>query len=140
MHALVQEADLEALLHIESAGTGGWHAGELPDPRSRAAAAVHGIKLDSRAQQFTSYDFDRFEWVIALDTANEADLKGLAANQGDRDKIYKLRFFDAAVSGSPDVPDPYYTGPGDDGFETVYQMCRAACVGLLAHLRQHYNF
>jgi protein-tyrosine phosphatase len=66
-------------LHLDSAGTGGWHVGEPPDKRAQAIALRHGIDLSGRrARQVTRDDFVRFDWILALDSANLADLRKLA--------------------------------------------------------------
>ena len=58
----------EAKIHIDSAGTAGYHEGARADPRSRAAAAERGYQLDSRAAQFKPNDFSRFSLILAMDT------------------------------------------------------------------------
>ena len=132
----VQEAKLDHIIAVESAGTGAWHAGELPDPRSREAALRGGVKLVSRAQQFLATDFTRFDLVVAMDDENHKNLLAMAPNTQMRQKVVKLRHFDPSIKGAPDVPDPYFSGHGHSGFDTVFAMCAAACDGLLAHLRK----
>ena len=127
----VRAAGLEPHFHVDSAGTGAWHAGELPDARTRAASAQRGVVLQHRAQQFTRRHFDEFDLVLAMDTQNLRDLHALAPDAATRAKVRLLRDFDPAGSG--DVPDPYY-GEGD-GFTRVFELCDAACRGLLGHLR-----
>ncbi len=126
---LVQEAGREGEFVIDSAGTGGWHAGEQPDPRTRSTSARRGVPLDHLAQQFTRADFARFDHVLAMDSHNFADLLALAPDHESRQKVRRLRDLDPAGTG--DVPDPYY---GADGFDHVFDLCEAACRGLLAEL------
>lgn len=119
-------ADIE----LDSAGTGDWHVGELPDPRTRAAAAKRGYNLEHRARQFTLDDFERFDLVIAMDNAN---VRNLLAIQGNSDTPIKLlRSYDPAAPAGAEVPDPYVGG--EAGFEAVLDMCERACAGLLATL------
>ena len=132
-HLLVAER-LEARVQIESAGTGGWHVGEPPDRRARAAAKRRGLDVRGCAQQFVKRDFARFDYVIAMDVYNRRDLQQLAPDGAARGKIELLRNFDPGSPADADVPDPYY-GEGD-GFETVLDICEAACVGLLQHIRE----
>ncbi len=127
---LVQEAGREGEFHIDSAGTGGWHAGELPDPRTRATSARRGVVLSHRAQQFTASHFSQFDHVLAMDRSNLANLRALAPDPDAAQKVRLLRDHDPAGSG--DVPDPYYDA--DHGFDTVFDLCEAACRGLLAEL------
>jgi protein-tyrosine phosphatase len=135
MVQLVERAGLSQRFVIDSAGTAAYHVGERPDPRSLATAQRHGVALPSIARRFVAADFDDFDYVLAMDRSNQTDLLRLAALGGGREKVHLLRSFDAesARRGELDVPDPYY---GDsDGFEAVFQICRAACTGLLQHLR-----
>ncbi len=116
---------------IDSCGTGDWHAGNPADPRSIAVARKHGIELPSRARQLRAApDFERFEWVIAMDRSNQADLIAAGSKQG---RTHLMMAFHADHAGkpskAPDVPDPYYGGA--DGFDEVYEMLTGACEGLL---------
>ena len=133
MRHLLEQAGLGARVVIDSAGTGGWHVGELPDPRTRAAAARRGYPLDHCARQFRRDDFARFDLVLAMDQANHRALVGLAPDPVARAKVRLLRSFDPAAPVGAEVPDPYYGG--DDGFDHVRDVCEAACAGLLAHVR-----
>jgi protein-tyrosine phosphatase len=129
---LVREAGLSDQFLIESAGTGGYHVGEEPDPRSMKAARARGVHLPSRARKFEAADFARFDYVLAMDGDNQRFLRELAPNAAAREKVQLLRSFDAESASGAGVPDPYY-GAGD-GFERVFDICTAACRGLLAHL------
>jgi protein-tyrosine phosphatase len=133
MRRLVEQAGLADRLEIESAGTGGWHAGEPPDERATLAARRRGITLSGAAQQVTRDDFRRFDLLIALDRANLRELLAIAPDEEAAEKVRLLREFDPAASGALDVPDPYYGG--DRGFETVLDLVEAACRGLLDELR-----
>ena len=133
MRRLVADAGLTDRIEIESAGTGGWHAGEPPDGRATLAAGRRGITLEGAARQVRPDDFRDFDLVIALDRANLRDLLAVAPDEEAAEKIRLLREFDPAASGDLDVPDPYYGG--DRGFDTVLDMVEAACRGLLDELR-----
>jgi protein-tyrosine phosphatase len=137
MRALAQETGLDARLHIASAGTGAYHEGELPDPRTRAEALRRGVRLVSRARQFRAADYDVFDYVVAMDRKNHRDLTHLASGPEHLAKLHLLRSFDIGAD-EIDVPDPYY-GEGD-GFARVYDICHAGCTGLLAHLRKAHGF
>lgn len=125
---------------VDSCGTGDWHSGELPDPRSRAVARRHGIELTHRARVLApDEDFDPppwgrgFHWLIGMDRQNCRRLVALGAA---RERVRLLRSFDPALAGRPEaeqeVPDPY-TEP-DEAFEEVYVMVERACRGLLDFL------
>lgn len=126
--AFVAERGLGAQVEVDSAGTGVWHAGELPDPRSRQAAAKRGYRLDSRARQVEADDFQRFDLIVAMDRDN---LRTLHAMRQGRARVCLLSEF-LPPGSPPDVPDPYYGGTR--GFEQVLDMIEAACEPLLAAL------
>jgi protein-tyrosine phosphatase len=133
MRGLVEEAGLGDQIVIDSAGTGGWHAGAAPDARSTAAAARRGIRLEGAARQVRLADFDAFDLLVALDADNARDLRRLAPDDEALAKVRLLREFDPAGGRDLDVPDPYYGG--DDGFGRVLDLVDAACRGLLDELR-----
>jgi protein-tyrosine phosphatase len=133
MRRLVTEAGLDSAIVVESAGTGDWHAGSLPDDRARAAGRARGYALESRAQQFVRSFFERCDYVIAMDGSNKKHLLRLAAGDRQKSKIDLLRDFEPGAPRGADVPDPYYGGPA--GFEEVLDICERACRGLLEHVR-----
>ena len=130
---LAAQRGLEGLA-VDSAGTGGWHAGEGPDRRALAVAKQRGVHLPSIARQVVREDFARFTHIIAMDQSNLENLVSMGAPE---DRVRLMRSYDPAhASGAtlhaPDVPDPYYGG--DEGFDRVYDMLVAACRGLLDEL------
>jgi len=137
MRQLVATARLSHTIEIESAGIGDWHVGEPPDRRARGAGKRRGLEIDGRARRFTSKDFLRFEYVVAMDRQNRKDLLRLAPDDTGQRKVFLIRDFDPDGPRNADVPDPYY-GQGD-GFETVLDICDAACRGLLDHIRKHHG-
>jgi protein-tyrosine phosphatase len=134
MQRLVDDARLAATIALDSAGTGDWHVGELPDPRTREAAARRGYHLTHRARQFTAADFERFDLIVAMDRSNLAFLRRLARDR-EQPPIRLLRAFEPGAPEGAEVPDPY-SGDGDQ-FEQVLDICERACRGLLAHVRDH---
>jgi len=137
MRHLVREAGLEGTIVVESAGTAGYHQGEAPDRRARAAGARRGIPIDGRARQFLAQDFQRFAYVLAMDRSNFDDLAALAPETARAGKLHLLRSFDPASPAGANVPDPYYGG--DDGFDDVLDLCLAACRPLLARVRREHG-
>ena len=137
-HGVFREAVARAgwadRVHIESAGTGDWHIGKPPDRRATAAAAARGIDLsDLRAQQVQATDFERFDYVLAMDADNLADLEQMANTQGNvRARIALFSTFSARYRGEA-VPDPYFGG--EQGFERVLDMIEDASAGLLEEIR-----
>jgi len=124
MRRLIEDEGLD--IEVDSAGTGGWHAGEPPDERATMAAQRRGVTLAGAARQVKQSDFRRFDLLVAMDRGNLRDLLDLAPDEEAREKV-RLLVPDA------DVPDPYYGG--DRGFETVLDMVESACRELLDELR-----
>ena len=109
---------------VDSAGTGSWHAGERPDPRSIAVAQQYGLDISGqRARQLQSADLDEYDLILAMDESNYVDISRLARGKQQRQKVYRITEY--AYPGQPaeNVPDPYWD---DEGFERVYQMLRTA--------------
>ncbi|MBI5349236.1 MAG: low molecular weight phosphotyrosine protein phosphatase [Chloroflexi bacterium] len=130
---LAQQAGRSDEFEVDSCGTGGWHAGEHPDPRSQDTARAHGIKLNHRARQFDRSDFKSFDLIITMDRDNKSDLLSFSnLKPEERAKIKLLREYDPKANGDLDVPDPYYGGA--DGFEQVYRMVERAGKKLLESL------
>jgi len=136
MRHLLRLEGLQALVEVDSAGTAAYHAGESPDRRSAAAARARGIEVGGKARQFRAKDWERFDYVLAMDRDNFDDL-ARGAPAARRERLHLLRSFDPASPENASVPDPYYGGP--DGFEEVLDQCEAACRGLIAHLRQRHG-
>jgi protein-tyrosine phosphatase len=126
---LAGELGLGDRIRIESAGTGSWHVGEAPDPRSREVARRNGVSLDGqRARRVAPEDLHEFDLVVAMDRSNLDALEALVERHGGSARLALLRDFDPEP-GDGEVPDPYYGGP--DGFDRVYEMVRRSCRRLL---------
>lgn len=109
---------------VDSAGTGAWHAGELPDRRSIATARKKGVDIsDQRARQFQIADFERFDKIFVMDTQNLSDVLRLATSEAHRAKV-ELMLDQIHPGLRRSVPDPYYD---DNGFEEVFDMLDQAC-------------
>ncbi len=133
---MVSNAGLDDFISVDSAGMGGWHVGESPDPRGQAAAIKRGYNLsDQRARQVTICDFVEFDYIIGMDRSNCAQLVAMAPKK-TRDKI-KLFLDFAPKFGLQDVPDPYYGGP--KGFETVLDLVEEASKGLLDNIKKQHD-
>ena len=113
---------------VDSAGTGGWHAGDLPDSRSIQVAQKHGVDLTyQRARKLRSIDYEAFDKIYVMDSMNYQDVKRLA-NEDEYHKI-ELIMNEVEPHRNINVPDPYY-GEGD-GFEHVFQMLDRACDAII---------
>jgi len=128
---LAAEAGLSGRLIVESAGTHAYHVNEPPDRRAQAAAERRGISLTGiRARRVRNEDFERFDYILAMDRDNLA----LLLQQADAKHRRKIRLFlDAASGQDADVPDPYYGGAA--GFERVLDLVEDASRRFLDTLR-----
>jgi protein-tyrosine phosphatase len=109
--------------HVDSAGTGDWHVGELPDKRSIAVAKKYGIDLtDQRARHFKKHDLDTFDLILVMDKDNYYDVVRHVKTDEQRQKVQFIMNF-ARPNSNAIVPDPYY----DNRFELVYQLLDEAC-------------
>lgn len=133
----VEDAGLVDRFRIDSAGTAAYHVGEPPDPRSAEVAAGRGVTVDGAARQIGMDDAHRFDYLIAMDRDNLADVREVARAAGADPVIRLLRDFDPGADGDLDVPDPYYGGPR--GFEDVHDLVERTCRALLDHLRQEHD-
>lgn len=109
---------------VDSAGTGAWHVGELPDSRSIKVARQNNIDLsDQRARQFTTDDFEAFDLILAMDSSNYQDILRKANNEEQKAKVKMIMNFESPGMNQ-NVPDPYYK---TDGFGLVYDMLNESC-------------
>lgn len=134
------EADLLDRILVESAGTHGYHVGHGPDRRALDAARDRGYEFDDlRAREVEEADFDRFDYVLAMDRDNLAILERLGSGRGDGGGRAEIGLF---LDYSPDlagreVPDPYYGAV--NGFEEVLDLVEAGAESLLMHLRRQHG-
>ncbi|MBI4540806.1 MAG: low molecular weight phosphotyrosine protein phosphatase [Gemmatimonadetes bacterium] len=130
---LVAKRELNHEFEIDSAGTGDYHLGEPPDPRAADVARIHGITLTGTARALEPKDFERFDYIIAMDRTNLHRIQELQREYGAGSATLSLlREFDPEAKGDLEVPDPYYGGAG--GFERVYRMIERSCRQLLSQL------
>jgi len=128
---LIRQRGREGDFVVYSAGTDAYHVGESPDRRSATTAAHRGITLSGSAARFEAEDFDRFDWVIAMDRSNHRALLERAPNPEAEAKVVLLRRWDPRNDAGEDldVPDPYYGGAS--GFDEVLDICTRSCAALL---------
>jgi protein-tyrosine phosphatase len=138
MRSLVEREGLQDSIELDSAGTSAEHRGSPPDRRASAVARTRGIVLDGHARKVADEDFEDFDLLLAMDSANMRALIQRAPGEAERAKVRMLREFDPAGAEAGerdlDVPDPYYGG--ERGFEDVFDMVQSACEGLLAQIRE----
>ena len=126
---LLQERGITSVV-VDSAGTSAYHVGEGADKRSQQEAHRRGIHLPSRARQFVVADFDRFDWILAMDVQNQANILSMARNESDRNKVRLFRDLESDGITGRSVPDPYYKR----NFGVVFDICHRGCLGLLSQM------
>ncbi len=120
-------------LELDSAGTYGGHAGDLPDTRMRMHAQKRGYVLTHRSRQVKNSDFDRFDMILAMDDRNYDDLRMMAPDMDSERKVYRMTDFCLRLVVDH-IPDPYYGG--SSGFEQVLDILEDACAGLSEFLKK----
>lgn len=123
----------ELTVHVDSAGTHGYHAGSPPDERAQAAARRRGIDISMiRSRLVCDDDYASFDLILAMDEDNHAFL--LERAPGEHHGKIRLYLDFAARRFGPSVPDPYYGGPV--GFERVLDIVEGALDGVLAEIER----
>ena len=134
MKAVVESNGDSANWVIDSAGTGNYHIGDLPDKRMRVHARRRGYELDHRCRQVRESDFDDFDLIIPMDASNERNLQRIAPTLEAEEKIVPMaRFVDMAMRYDH-IPDPYYEG--SEGFELVLDLLENGCANLYSAVRR----
>lgn len=129
---MVRQENLSQIIHVDSAGTSGWHIDEPPDKRTCAAAKNRGFDLsDLRGREFIRDDFSNFDYILAMDKNNLAEIKRLQPSDYGGHVGLFLEF--SGQSHYLEVPDPYYGG--SHGFQTVFDLVKQGCAGLLDHIK-----
>ena len=132
MQRMIDERGLSNRFYLDSAGTYGGHAGELPDRRMRVHAQRRGYNLTHRSRRVTGSDFEEFDVIVAMDSSNYRDLQEMAATVEECDKIIKMGDYIRHYQYYDHIPDPYYEGA--EGFELVLNLLEDACKSLLDEL------
>ena len=135
MKKLVAENNLQDDIFVDSAGTSGWHEGELPDDRMRAHGLRRGYDFCSRSRKFNRDDFKTFDYIVVMDDDNYRNVSRLITKSDDAAKIHRMTDFSKKFTHDH-VPDPYYGG--SSGFELVIDMLEDACGELLAKIKEKY--
>ena len=129
----IKDRDLENLFIVDSAGTGGWHVGNLADPRMRETALSRGIELTSRSRKIEESDLYKFDHILVMDNDNLSAVRSLIQDKSHtvHSKIELLLSY-SKDSKLEEVPDPYYGGL--NGFDKVLDLLDNAIDGLIDRL------
>ncbi len=127
---LVNKKGLIDKFIIDSAGTGGWHIGKLADKRMRIAAERRGINILSRARQIHTKDFEKFDYILAMDNSNFKNINDFKKRESLSNfaSIKKIQDF-RSLFKEQEVPDPYFGG--DEGFDYVLDILGDSVCGFL---------
>ncbi|MBQ1986821.1 MAG: low molecular weight phosphotyrosine protein phosphatase [Muribaculaceae bacterium] len=134
MQRMIDERGLGDRFYLDSAGTYGGHAGELPDRRMRVHAQRRGYNLTHRSRRVTGQDFEDFDVIVAMDSSNRYNLQEMAASVEEAGKIIMMGDYIRHYQHYDHIPDPYYEGA--EGFELVLNLLEDACEALLEELVQ----
>lgn len=131
----VESAGLSEHILVDSAGTHDYHIGDPPDSRTQNAARQRGYDMsDLRGRQVEAGDFQRFDYVLAMDRTNLANLQSITPPDSNTQARLFLEY--SRHHAEREVPDPYYGGA--EGFERVLDMIEDAAQGLLQEIRRHH--
>ncbi|MGJ3241094.1 MAG: low molecular weight protein-tyrosine-phosphatase [Anaerolineae bacterium] len=128
----VNQAGLSNQIMVDSAGTGSWHAGEQAHRGTRQILSKHNIPYNGRARQFARRDLSDFDYILAMDEDNLANIERHAGGESDGEiRLFLSYAKDAGTVDRATVPDPYY----DNRFDYVYDLVDRGCDALLTHIR-----
>lgn len=130
--AIVEEHGAAERFEIDSAGTGNYHIGELPDDRMRIHARRRGYELTHHCRQVHASDFEEFDLIIPMDASNERNLRRMCPTPEDERKIVPMATFVDMAMRYDHIPDPYYEGA--EGFELVLDLLQNGCENLYTAL------
>ncbi len=134
-NGLIQKYGLAGFIESDSAGTSDYHIGEPPDSRTLGVVHKYQLKLDHQGRQFTTGDFNKFNYIIAMDESNLSNIQRQLPKSADNKKILLMREFDEQAD-SQSVPDPYWSS--EDGFEEVYQILHRSCQNFINYLKKNH--
>lgn len=127
----IKDSNLTDKFELDSAGTAAWHVGKSPDNRMMEAANLRGYDLsDLRARQAIASDFEKFDYILAMDTDNLYNLEDMNPGTGEANLSLFLDY--AATVKDKEVPDPYYGKK--EGFNHVIDLVEEAADGLIEKL------
>ena len=132
MESFVARDGLQDKILVDSAGTYGGHAGELPDSRMRSAASARGYSLTHRSRKVREDDFYDFDMLIVMDDSNYENVSRLAPERKYLNKVYRFVEFSRNHPQWSYVPDPYYEGREALNWSSIYwrmgaKRCSMSC-------------
>jgi protein-tyrosine phosphatase len=127
----VKAKGLDHLFEIDSCGTGNYHIGDPPDPRTVANAKRNGVVIEHLGRQLNDDDLAYFDVILAMDNKNLRSIQSLRSADEFSHKVKLMREFDSSEKGG-EVPDPYY---GEEkNFQEVFEILNRTADALLEEL------
>ncbi len=130
---LLTERGLADQIQCDSAGTGDWHVGEPPDPRTLAVARQYRVPIEHRGRQFVPANFTAYDYIVVMDASNRSNVLAQLPPNTTAEHVFLMRQFDDKPS-QQDVPDPYWGG--ERGFDDMYHLLHRCCINLLAYIEE----
>lgn len=138
MSEIIEKNSLQELIEVDSAGTSGWHEGELPDERMRLHGEKRGYDFCSRSRKIKKEDLTAFDYILVMDENNYKTVQSLTSNDMETAKIHLMTEYSVQYRHLHDlIPDPYYGGLS--GFELVLDLLEDACEGLLLTIKKDHS-
>lgn len=132
LQKMLEDEGLADEVHVASAGTSGYHDGELPDPRMRQHGSKRNYTLDSISQKFLPKHFEEYDVIITMDHSNYRNVTIQADNDQQKAKVKPLSHYCCEYSIT-EVPDPYFGG--EEGFEYVFDLLEDACTEIVRRIK-----
>jgi protein-tyrosine phosphatase len=131
-HKIV-ERNLNKFFEADSCGTSNYHIGDDPDPRTIANAKKNGVQILHKGRQLSEADLAYYDYVLAMDESNHANIMRLKNAKAHAEKIMLMRVFDPEGKGK-EVPDPYYGT--ERNFQEVFDILDRTIDHFIDHLEK----
>lgn len=132
---MVEKAGLAEKISVDSAGTSGYHAGELAHPRTLQVLERNHIYYDGRSRQVRAEDFVKFDYILAMDRDNLRQIDHYIETSRAKVTLFLSYAYHAGLMTFDEVEDPYY----NDRYEDTYEVIRVGCKALLDYLKERYR-
>lgn len=135
MCGIIEKNGLQDLIAVDSAGTSGWHEGELPDERMRLHGEKRGYDFCSRSRKLRKDDLSAFDYILVMDENNLRTVRAMTASKEEAEKVHLITDYLMQFRKLHNhIPDPYYGEAS--GFELVLDLLEDACEGLLLTIKK----
>lgn len=135
---LLKKQGLEKEIYCDSSGTSDYHIGSCPDQRTLESAQKNNVLLEHFAQQFSAADFEKYDYIIAMDSSNKSNILKLNKYGSSYEKkVFLMRDFENEEFNEMDVPDPYFGG--EAGFQLVHDILQKTCFNFLEFLKEKHH-